>query len=79
VSDDHLAFVGALLEAVKRGDFRRIEANFPLEKVLQTPAPEDSLVREFRCAGCGARFQLYANTSNGRNWWVGKPRPEMAY
>jgi hypothetical protein len=74
--DDYLAFVGTLIEAVKRGDFQLIKADCPLEEVLKTPTPEDSIVHEFRCAGCGA---LYANTYNGRNWLGRKQWPQMPY
>lgn len=75
--DDYLAFVRTVIDAVKRGDFQLIKADCPLEPVLKTPTPEDSLVHEFRHAGCGALFQLYANTYNGRNWWTRKHWPEM--
>lgn len=76
---DYLVFVETLIEAVKRGDFQLMKADCPLEEVLKTPTAEDSLVHEFRCAGCGALFQLYANTYNGRNWWYHKQWPQMPY
>jgi hypothetical protein len=77
--DDYLAFVATLIGAVKRGDLRLIKADCPLEGVLKTPTPEDSLVHEFRCGGCGSLFQLYVNTYNGRNWWGRKQWPETPY
>ncbi|HUA16211.1 MAG TPA: hypothetical protein VMG31_13015 [Verrucomicrobiae bacterium] len=77
--EDYLAFVDTLIESVKRGDLQMIKADCPLENVLKTPTPEDSLVHEFRCTGCGTRFQLYANTYNGRNWWRRQQWPEMQY
>jgi hypothetical protein len=75
--EDYLAFVDTLIEAVKRGDFVMTKADCPLEEVLKVPRLDDSLVHEFRCAGCGTLFQLYANTYNGRNWWCRKQWPEM--
>lgn len=77
--DDYLAFVGTLIDAVKRGDLQLTKADCPLEQVLKTPIPDDSLVHEFRCVGCGSLFQLYANTYNGRNWWCRKQWPQTPY
>jgi hypothetical protein len=76
---DYLAFVGTLMGAVKRGDFHLIKADCPVQEVPKTPTPEDCLVHEFRCAGCGLLFQLYVNTGNGRNWWGHRQWPETPY
>jgi hypothetical protein len=56
-----------------------IKADCPLEDMFKTPMPGDTIVHEFRCAGCGALFELYANTWNGRNCWVRKQWPQTPY
>jgi hypothetical protein len=76
---ESLDFVQILIEVVKRGEMELIKADCPLEHVLNTPTAEDTIVHEFRCAGCGALFELYANTWNGRNWWIRKQWPQTLY
>jgi hypothetical protein len=70
--DDYLAFVGTLIDAVKRGDFQLIKADCPLEEVLKTATAEDAWCKNFaawvavRCSNC-TRTPITVETGGAAN------------
>jgi hypothetical protein len=56
--DDYLAFVGTLIDAVKRGDLQLIKADCPLEQVLKNSNAGGE--PRARVALCGMRFLVSA-------------------
>src|SRR5216684_2539964 len=74
---DYRDIVRQLIEVVNQGTFFLVHASCPLQDVLKTPVPGDSIFHKFQCFACGRTFQLDADTYHGRaSWTVGDlPKP----
>jgi len=69
--------VRQLIEAVNQGTFLLVQASCPLQDMLTTPLPGDTIFHNFQCFACGRAFQLFADTFHGAaSWTIGDlPRP----
>jgi hypothetical protein len=67
--DEYRGLARKLIEVVNQGILRLVKASCPLEELLGGTFPGDSLHHDFRCAMCGHRFALHADTYHGRVEW----------
>ena len=59
-----------LIQIVSEGTLLLVGATCPLEDVLKTPFPGDTLSHTFQCFACGRKFHLDADTYHGHASWT---------
>jgi hypothetical protein len=75
---EYQEIVKQLFEIVNHGTFLLINGTCPLEDMLKTPLPGDSVSHNFQCFACGRKFELSADTYHGGASWNVGDLPEPA-
>ena len=64
--------VRQLIAVVNQGTFLLVHASCPLQDMLKTPLPGDTMFHNFQCFACGRAFQLLSDTYHGGvSWTIG--------
>ncbi len=67
--DEYRDLARKLIEWVNQGALKLLKADCPLGELLGSKFPGDILRHDFRCAMCGRKFALHADTYHGRVEW----------
>ena len=66
---EYKELVRLLIEMVKRGALKVLEASCPMEDIFKPKWPSDIIIHSFKCTACKGAFHLFADTYHGRASW----------
>ena len=75
--EEYKKLVRRLMEMVKSGALKVVQASCPMEDIFGPKWPSDIVIYNFQCTACRRAFHLFADTYHGRATWEFHDAPNL--